>query len=109
MGDVEREVHSARMLGCEISTNPLDPLEPHAQRHPSSTSSLAMLPILPAPHRASEASDRVLHGQIPPKPLRRQRLPIPLRLSQCVQLRKPRLWNQTHAQRDPTQAAFPPR
>ena len=28
MGDVEREVHSARMLGCEISTNPLDPLEP---------------------------------------------------------------------------------
>ena len=28
MGDVEHEVHSARMLGCEISTNPLDPLEP---------------------------------------------------------------------------------
>lgn len=28
MGDVEREVHSARMLGCEISTNSLDPLEP---------------------------------------------------------------------------------
>ena len=28
MGDVEYEVHSARMLGCEISTNPLDPLEP---------------------------------------------------------------------------------
>ena len=28
MGNVEREVHSARMLGCEISTNPLDPLEP---------------------------------------------------------------------------------
>lgn len=26
-----------------------------------------MLPILPAPHRASEASDRVLHGQIPPQ------------------------------------------
>ena len=28
MGDMEHEVHSARMLGCEISTNPLDPLEP---------------------------------------------------------------------------------
>ncbi|VUX31406.1 Bifunctional (p)ppGpp synthase/hydrolase relA [Bifidobacterium catenulatum] len=28
MGDIEHEVRSARMLGCEISTNPLDPLEP---------------------------------------------------------------------------------
>ena len=28
MGDDENEVRSAHMLGCEISTNPLDPLEP---------------------------------------------------------------------------------
>ena len=28
MSDMDHEVRSARMLGCEISTNPLDPLEP---------------------------------------------------------------------------------
>ena len=28
MSDTDHEVRSARMLGCEISTNPLDPLEP---------------------------------------------------------------------------------
>ena len=28
MSDMDHEVRSARMLGCEISANPLDPLEP---------------------------------------------------------------------------------